>query len=77
MNLHREKTRSAQFYRLSLMIAAVLICPSISAAFGQERSEDRDNPLYSTQIKLTTTLMEPTLNTSTSSLLAREINCDI
>src|SRR5262245_47529937 len=33
-----------RFYVSSLLIAAVLFCASISSAFGQERSEDRDKP---------------------------------
>src|SRR6185436_13930323 len=33
-----------RFYVWSLLIAAVLLCASISPAFGQERSEDRDKP---------------------------------
>jgi len=33
-----------RFYVSSLLVAAVLFCASISAAFGQGRSEDRDNP---------------------------------
>src|SRR4029079_2793705 len=33
-----------RFYVWSLSIAAVLLCASISPAFGQERSEDRDKP---------------------------------
>ena len=34
----------ARFYAVSLVIAATLFCTSISSAFGQERSTDRDNP---------------------------------
>lgn len=42
MNLYSEK--STRFYAVSLFIAAILTCASISAAFGQERSTDRDKP---------------------------------
>src|SRR5215470_5409453 len=34
----------ARFYVLSLIVAAILISASLSPAFGQQRSEDRDNP---------------------------------
>src|ERR1043166_2303223 len=33
-----------RFYALSLVVAAILIGTSGRAAFGQERSTDRDNP---------------------------------
>mgnify|MGYP003289489849 CR=1 FL=1 len=41
-----------RFYVSSLLVAAVLFCASISAVFGQGRSEDRDKPtpLTSTEI---------------------------
>jgi hypothetical protein len=42
MNSYRESI--ARFYAVSLVIAAFLFCASISPAFGQERSTDRDNP---------------------------------
>ncbi len=44
MNLSSESGNSARFYAMSLVIAAFLFCASISPAFGQERSTDRDNP---------------------------------
>ena len=42
MNLYSKS--SARFYAASLVITAFLFCASISPAFGQERSTDRDNP---------------------------------
>ena len=44
MNSYGESGNSARFYATSLFIAAFLFCASISPAFGQERSTDRDNP---------------------------------
>jgi hypothetical protein len=44
MNLYSESGSSARFYAVSLVIAAILFCASISPVLGQERSEDRDKP---------------------------------
>ena len=41
-----------RFYVWSLLIAAVLFCASISPAFGQERSEDRDKPTLITSTEI-------------------------
>src|SRR5215470_1205123 len=34
----------SRFYSLTLVVASMLIGSSVNAAFGQERSTDRDNP---------------------------------
>ena len=44
MNFTKESGSSARFYAMGLVIAVFLFCASISPAFGQERSTDRDNP---------------------------------
>jgi hypothetical protein len=44
MNSHDKSIRPARFYAVGLVIAAILLCASISLAFGQQRSEDRDHP---------------------------------
>jgi len=44
MNLYSAEGKSrSRFYAVSL-VTALLFCASMSAAFGQERSTDRDNP---------------------------------
>lgn len=43
---------SGRFYAASMFITAILICASISAAFGQERSTDRDKPTLLTSNKV-------------------------
>ena len=44
MNLYSDRGKSRhRFYAVSL-VTALLLCTSMSAAFGQERSTDRDNP---------------------------------
>lgn len=44
MNLYSESRSSTRFYVVGMVIAAMLLCASISPAFGQERSTDRNNP---------------------------------
>jgi hypothetical protein len=44
MNLYSGSGSSARFYAVRLVIAAILFCASISSAFGQQRSTDRNNP---------------------------------
>jgi len=44
MNFERESRIPVRFYAMRLVIAASLVCASISVSFGQERSTDRDNP---------------------------------
>lgn len=44
MNSHDKSRSSARFYAVGVVIAAILVYASISPAFGQQRSEDRDNP---------------------------------
>ena len=44
MNLSSGGGSSDRLYAVGLVIAAFLCCASISPAFGQERSTDRDNP---------------------------------
>ncbi|HEY0765856.1 MAG TPA: hypothetical protein VGD61_25980 [Pyrinomonadaceae bacterium] len=44
MNFNSESGNSARLYAVSLIIAVLLFCASISPSFGQERSTDRDNP---------------------------------
>jgi len=44
MNFYGECGNSARLYAVSLVIAAFLLCVSISPVFGLERSTDRDNP---------------------------------
>lgn len=44
MNFNRESGSFARFYAMHLVITAFLFCVSISPAFAQERSTDRDNP---------------------------------
>lgn len=44
MNFYNESGSSARFYAASLIVAAILICASVTAAFGQGRSTERDNP---------------------------------
>jgi hypothetical protein len=51
MNLNSE-SRSARFYALSVAIVVILICAWVSAAFAQERSENRDNPTLLTSNKV-------------------------
>jgi hypothetical protein len=43
---------STRFYAVSLIIAAILFCASVRVAFGQQRSEDRDNPTVLTSNKV-------------------------
>lgn len=44
MNLERKRGVPARFYAIRLVVTAALLCASITYAFGQERSTDRDNP---------------------------------
>src|ERR1700741_5045356 len=44
MNLDRKSGIAARFLAIRLVIPALLFCTSMSVAFGQERSTDRDNP---------------------------------
>ena len=44
MNSHDTRKISARLYAMCAVIAAMFLCASISPAFGQERSQDRDNP---------------------------------
>lgn len=44
MGIRSESGNSAWFYAVGLVSAAFLIFASMSSAFGQERSTDRDNP---------------------------------
>lgn len=44
MSIYSESGNSARLYAVSLIIAVFLIFASMSPAFGQERSTDRDNP---------------------------------
>jgi hypothetical protein len=44
MNSHDKSRSSARFYAVGMVITAILFCASISPAFGQQRSADRDNP---------------------------------
>ena len=44
MSIYSESGNSARPYAVSLIIAVFLIFASMSPAFGQERSTDRDNP---------------------------------
>ena len=43
---------TGRFYAVSVFIIAILACASISAAFGQERSSDRDKPTLLTSNKV-------------------------
>lgn len=44
MNSHSVSRISTRFYAIGMVIATMLLFASISPAFGQKRSEDRDNP---------------------------------
>ena len=44
MSIYSESGNSARLYAVGLIIAVFLIFASMSPAFGQERSTDRDNP---------------------------------
>ena len=52
MKFYNESGNTTRSYALSMASAAILICVSFSAAFGQQpRSEDRDNPALLTANK--------------------------
>lgn len=61
-----------RIYVWSVVIATVLFCASMIPAFGQGRSEDRDNPLRSPLPRLTTIWMGAATSTSISSALVLE-----
>jgi len=44
MNSYSKCGSSVRFYAVGLAVVAILFCASITSAFGQQRSEDRDNP---------------------------------
>ena len=59
MTFYSESGNSARFYAVSFVIAAIRFCASISPAFGQPRSTDRDNPTTVTANVITDELDGP------------------
>jgi hypothetical protein len=51
-NMKADGKSTGRFYAVSVFIIAILACASISAAFGQERSSDRDKPTLLTSNKV-------------------------